>query len=154
MWSALSHINLLPPISKLSSDDRSGLGNVLQGRFSHSLLHNTITHLCLYSCPAIYWAPTTCQAPFQGKISWTKQAHKKKKNCALVELIFWWEETNNKGCEMAPWRKLKHSWTLGHNRGVLVAILNRVVMEGLTEVSFEQELKLTLNYETYMRYVK
>lgn len=77
-----------------------------------------------------------------------------KKNCALVELIFWWEETNNKGCEMAPWRKLKHSWTLGHNRGVLVAILNRVVMEGLTEVSFEQELKLTLNYETYMRYVK
>lgn len=77
-----------------------------------------------------------------------------KKSCALVELIFWWEETNNKGCEMAPWRKLKHSRTLGHNSGVLVAILNRVVMEGLTEVTFEQELKLTLNYETYMRYVK
>lgn len=58
--------------------------------------------------------------------------------------LFCWEETNNKVCEMVPWRKLKPNRAIEHNSGVLVAILNSLVMEGLAKVTFEQKLNFEL----------
>lgn len=44
------------------------------------------------------------------------------------------------------WRKLKHSRAIEHASGMVVAILNTVAVESLTEVTFQQEL----NYEKSM----